>query len=252
MPRVPRVTIATSALLALGSTCLAQTGVPGSGATPADRPGLQEELDEFAAAFAARVPESMQRAFAEGVADVRRLGLLESAKNVGDAAATRTLETPNGDSVEFMDVWADGPIVLTFYRGGWCPYCNLQLRALQRSLDSLEGCGATLVAVTPELPEKAAETIAKNDLEYRVLTDRGNGLAREFGIVFTLPAAIRPIYAERVGVADYNGDDRDELPLAATYVIDPSGVIRWAWLDADYRRRAEPADIIAAVRTLDD
>lgn len=228
------------------SACLALS--PGMGAC--EEPSLQEELDELAAGFAAKAPAAMREAFAEGVEDVRRLGLVETALNVGDAAPEATLRNSAGEEVAFSSAWADGPAVVSFYRGGWCPYCNLQLRALQRSLAKIDGAGATLVAVTPERVEKAAETAAKNDLEFTVLTDKGNELARAFGVVFTLPEVIRPIYAERVGLADYNGDDRDELPLAATYVIDRGGVIRWAYLDADYRRRAEPADIVAAVEAL--
>ncbi|MEO0529440.1 MAG: peroxiredoxin-like family protein [Planctomycetota bacterium] len=215
-------------------------------------PSLQAELDARAAGFAATAPAEMQAAFAQGIDDVRRTGLVETAKNVGDQAPSAVLNSTTGSPVDLSDLWADGHVVVSFYRGGWCPYCNIQLKALQRSLAKIEGAGATLVAVTPEIAEKAVETSAKNELGFTVLSDKDNRLAKAFGIVFELPEVIRPIYENRIGLAAYNGNDDNELPLSATYVIDSRGVIRWAFLDADYKRRAEPGDIVAAVKALND
>lgn len=222
----------------------------GAAQTPTATPSLNAELKALSDKFAKKAPAEMRAAFAQGIEDVRRTGLVETAKNVGDMAPAGELTTTTGETVAAQSLWADGPVVVSFYRGGWCPYCNLQLKALQRSLGELEGAGARLVAIAPELSEKAAETTAKNGLEFTVLTDRDNRLAKAFGIVFELPEVIRPIYEQRIGLASYNGNDDSELPLAATYVIDSKGVIRWAFLDADYKKRAEPADILAAVRAL--
>lgn len=222
----------------------------GQAQTTTETPSLSDELNALSAGFARKAPPEMVATFARGVEDVRRLGLVESAKNVGDSAPNGELTTNGGQAIAVESLWADGPVVVSFYRGGWCPYCNLQLKALQRSLSDLEGAGAKVVAIAPELAEKATETAAKNGLEFTVLTDRDNRLAKAFGIVFELPEAIRPIYENRVGLAKYNGNDDSELPLAATYVIDTEGVIRWAFLDADYKKRAEPADIVEAVKAV--
>lgn len=219
--------------------------------TTATAPSLNKELQTLAAGFAKEAPAEMRAAFAQGIDDVRRTGLVETAKNVGDTAPTSDLAGPTGEAVRLESLWADGPVVVSFYRGGWCPYCNLQLKALQRSLGELEGAGAKVVAIAPEIAEKAAETASKNQLDFLVLTDQDNRVAKAFGIVFELPEVIKPIYENRIGLASYNGNDDSELPLAATYVIDRSGVIRWAFLDADYKKRAEPADIVAAVKALD-
>lgn len=225
--------------------------VPAASAqTPTATPSLNAELQALSDEFATKFPAEMRAAFAQGIEDVRRTGLVETAKNVGETAPAGELTATIGETVTAESLWADGPVVVSFYRGGWCPYCNLQLKALQRSLGELEGAGARLVAIAPELSEKAAETTAKNRLEFTVLTDRDNRLAKAFGIVFELPEVIRPIYEQRIGLAGFNGNDDSELPLAATYVIDSEGVIRWAFLDADYKKRAEPADILAAVRAL--
>lgn len=241
MPRSITPLRATLALLAMTTIASAKESTP---------PTLQSEIEELSAGFAAKAPAPMIAAFKQGTEDVRRLGLVESAKNVGDTAPTGTLTSNAGEPVELSSLWADGPVVVTFYRGGWCPYCNLSLKALQRSLSEIEGAGAKVVAIAPEMAEKAAETVAKNELEFAVLTDRDNQLAKQFGIVFTLPDAIRPIYQQRIGLSKYNGNKNDELPLAATYLIDSSGKIRWAYLNADYKKRAEPTAIIEAVKSL--
>lgn len=239
----PRCFAGTLLVLSLAPIALAQSTT----ATPT----LDEELQALAAGFAKKAPAEMRAAFAQGIDDVRRTGLVETAKNVGDAAPTGALAGPAGETVRLDSLWADGPVVVSFYRGGWCPYCNLQLKALQRSLGELEGAGAKVVAIAPEIAEKAAETASKNQLDFLVLTDQDNRLAKAFGIVFELPEVIKPIYENRIGLASYNGNEDNELPLAATYVIDREGVIRWAFLDADYKKRAEPANIVAAVKALD-
>ena len=211
---------------------------------------LQDQLDEISASFAAKSPPEMRAAFAEGIDEVRRSGLVGSAKNVGDVAPEGDLIGLDGARTRLSNAWSDGPAVVTFYRGGWCPYCNLTLKALQASLNEIQDAGATLVAIAPEIDAKAAETSSKNNLTFTVLTDPGNAVAKEFGIVFPLAEVILPIYRDRLQLAKYNGNEDYELPLAATYVIDSEGVIRWAFLDADYKKRADPEDIAAAVRSL--
>ncbi|TWT46521.1 peroxiredoxin-like family protein [Botrimarina hoheduenensis] len=234
------------ALVPLFATCCASS----LAAEPAAPPSLRTQLEELSAGFADKAPPAMREAFAQGIADVRALGLEASAKQVGDRAPDGVLLNAVEVPVEFSSLWADGPVVVSFYRGGWCPYCNLQLRALQASLESIEGAGAKLVAITPEQPQKAQETASKNSLAFQVLSDKDNQLAKALGIAFTLPEAIRPIYRERIGLAAYNGNDDDELPLAATFIIDRTGEIRWVYLESDYKQRAEPADIVAAVEAL--
>lgn len=222
-------------------------------ATPglADEPPLlKPELEKMKASVVDRLSPEMIEQFAQGVIEVRDTGIEDKAANVGDAAPDATLFDADGKKVELSSLWAEGPVVLTFYRGGWCPYCNVQLRNLQQSDASLEGAGARVVAVAPEMPEKVGETIAKHDLSFLVLSDKHNALAKKLGIVFKLPGVILPAYRDFLKVGEYNGDESYELPLAATYVIDTKGVIRYAFLDADYVKRAEPREVLETLKKL--
>lgn len=229
--------LATIAALAASATLHAASPTP-----------LADKLQAMTEASAKRLPEPMRAKFAQGIADVQSTGILDKARQVGANVPDATLLGVNGEPVQLATLWADQPVVLTFYRGGWCPYCNASLQALQKALASIEGAGAKLVAVAPERADKVAQTTANNKVTFTALSDPGNALAGQLGIAFKLPEVILPIYRDRLKLAEYNGDQQYTLPLAATYVVDTSGVIRWAFLDADYKKRAEPADIVAAVQ----
>lgn len=215
------------------------------------QPTLADQLKQMAADSAKRLPVEMRKNFSEAIEEVRESGIEKKAKQVGDQAPDGTLMAWDESEVTLSQLWAKQPVVLTWYRGGWCPYCNLQMRAMQQSLAGLEGAGARLVAITPELPENTKQTAEENKLSFLVLHDKQNQLAHEYGIVFDLPNSIAGTYRDRLQLPKVNGYDHLELPLAATYVIDKQGVIRWAFLDADYKNRAEPADVIAAIKKLD-
>ena len=217
--------------------------------TPTMTP-LADELKKMAEASKARSPAAKQKKFAQGIADVEATGIVKSALNVGAKVPDSVLLTSAGKQVALSSFIGEQPVVLTFYRGGWCPYCNTALRALQKELSTIEGVGAQLIAVAPERPEKVAQTKTNNKLSLVALSDPSNELAGKLGIAFKLPEVILPIYRDKLKLDVYNGDQKFTLPLAATYVIDTQGVIRWAFLDADYKKRAEPADVVKAVQKL--
>ena len=138
--------------------------------------------------------------------------------------------------------------MLTWYRGGWCPYCNIALRGFQKKLPEIRDEGASLVAISPETPDNSLSTAEKDHLEFEVLSDHGNKVAQAYGVAYKLPAVIAE--QSRARLTKYNRDDSGTLPLGVTYVIDREGVIRYAFVDADYRKRAEPSDVLAALRGL--
>jgi len=142
-------------------------------------------------------------------------------------------------------------MVLSFYRGSWCPFCNLELNALQTMLPEIKACGARLVAISPELPDNSLSHAEKLGLEFDVLTDLGNRVAREYGLIMTIHETLRPLYLQwGLDVPAANGDESYELPVPATYVIDKNGTIRAAYIEKDYTKRMEPLAIMESLKQL--
>ncbi len=213
-------------------------------------PSLQKDLDAKKAAWEQEAPPELVRTFDEGIEAVAASGVLDTALGVGDRAPDFELPDATFRRVRLGRALESGPVVLTWYRGGWCPYCNLQLAAYQDILPQIRAHGATLIAVSPEMPDHTMSTKEKGRLDFIVLSDVENLAARDYGLVYTLPPSVARAFEGRIDLAAYNGNDSNALPLAATYVIDSDGVIRYAFVEADYRQRAEPADILAALERL--
>jgi len=174
-----------------------------------------------------------------------------NALTVGDRAPQFALPNASGRLVDLAELLAAGPVVLTFYRGAWCPYCNTQLRGLQQALPEIESLGAALVAVSPQVPDGSLELIDEHELTFEVLSDAKSRIASDYGIVFALAAADRELLLE-VGndLATTNDDESWVLPAPATFVIVGSGTIRYVRVDPDYTNRVQPAELIDALRTI--
>ncbi|APG65774.1 peroxiredoxin [Tenacibaculum todarodis] len=207
-------------------------------------------LDEVRKAGAAKFTDEKKQIYADGISSVANSGVLESALKVGDKAHNFTLKNALNESVTLYDELKNGPVVLTWYRGGWCPYCNITLHALQEKLPEFKQEGATLLALTPELPDNSLSTSEKNNLEFIVLSDLGNTIGKKYGVVYSLTDDVATIYNAGFGLNNVNGDTSNELPLAATYVIDINGIIKYAFLDADYTKRAEPKEVLSILKKI--
>lgn len=211
---------------------------------------LQDSLDQKKAAFERKASEEKKRIYAEGIESVAKSGITSSALQVGDRAVDFKLKNAKGETVQLYSELKKGPVVLTWYRGGWCPYCNITLHYLQMELPNFKQEGANLIALTPEKPDSSLSTIEKNDLEFEVLSDLNNTIAKRYGIVFKLTPEVAEAYQNAFDLHAYNDSQSDELPMAATYVIDTDGVITYAFLHEDYRNRAEPKEILKALQKL--
>jgi peroxiredoxin/YHS domain-containing protein len=170
--------------------------------------------------------------------------------NVGDKAPDFTLPDATGKQVSLASMLEKGPVVLTWYRGGWCPYCNKQLSEYQAVLGDMQAAGAQLVAISPQTPDQSLSTAEKNSLTFAVLSDQGSHTAKRYGVAYTMPAELVERYKGKLDLAKYNGDDTNQLPITATYVIDREGVIRYAFVDEDYSKRAPTAAILASLKQL--
>jgi peroxiredoxin len=212
---------------------------------------VRKELEEFREKASKNSPPDRLQAFEQGISEVRESGVTDKALKVGDRAPDFELPNAVGKTVKLSDLTARGPVVVTWYRGGWCPYCNIALRGFNKSLAEFRAAGATLVAVSPETPDNSLSTAEKNHLDFEVLSDRGNKVAHAYGVAYKIPKVIAEQFKGRLDLAKHNGDDAGELPLGATYLVDRGGVIRYAFVDADYRKRAEPSTVLAVLRGLD-
>jgi peroxiredoxin len=212
---------------------------------------LKAELDAFRSEFMANVAPEVRDAMVRGDMELAASGIAQRALKAGDRAPDFRLPDARGGYVRLRDMLTTGPVVLSFYRGGWCPYCNLELRALQKALPEITRLGAKLVAVSPQTSDESLSTAEKNDLAFPVLSEVGSATATSFGIAYDLAEELRPIYA-RVGHAlpENNGDESWVLPIPATYVIDRDGTIALGFVDVDYRNRLEPAEILVALQSL--
>lgn len=215
---------------------------------------IQEQLDDRKEAFEKRVSPEKAEENQLGVDTVRASGILGKALNVGDEAPDFTLTNAQGQAVTLSEILKQGPVVLTWYRGSWCPYCNLTLAQYQSRLADFTAAGGQLVALTPELPDKALANAKELALGFEVLTDLNNQVARRYGTVFQMIPGVEEAMREYAGLREYNGADYDEkmMPLSATYLIAPDRTIRWAFLDSEYRNRATSEQIVAALERLQD
>ena len=176
--------------------------------------------------------------------------MTDKALKVGDHAPEFQLPSASGKKVKLSELISRGPVVVTWYRGGWCPYCNIALRGFHKALPEIPAEGATLVAISPETPDNSLTTVEKNHLDFEVLSDRGNKAAHAYGVAYKIPTVIGEQFKGRLDLAKHNGDGSGELPLGATYIIDRDGIIRYAFVDADYRKRAEPSAVLEVLRGL--
>lgn len=183
------------------------------------------------------------------IADLKATGVQGNVVKVGQTAPFFALRNAVGRVVVLGDLLAKGPVVVKFYRGAWCSYCNVEVRALMGVLDEIRALGADMVAITPELPDQMTTMQEKHDLKFEVLSDLGNAIARDYGLVWTLPERVRAFYA-RIGLdlVRSNGDDSWELPIPGTFILAQDGTILDVFAEPDYRIRQEPADVVAVLR----
>lgn len=212
---------------------------------------LSEQITQFQKERLSGMPSELLATLMADTAQLVQSGLAAKGVMVGEKAPTFALPNAVGKTITLTELLKKGPVVINFYRGAWCPYCNLELRALQDALPLIQALGGSLVAISPNKPDKSLSSIEKHALTYEVLTDKQNNLARQYGLVFTMSENVRPLY-KQIGfdIPEHNGDDSWELPFPATLVVNQDGMIVYRFVNADYTKRAEPATVIAVLQAL--
>jgi len=209
---------------------------------------LSRERDHWASVLDAPTVALMNRTNDS----LRAPEILGRALQEGDHAPNFRLPDAQGGSIELNALLKRGPVVLVFYRGQWCPFCNLELRAYQKLLPQLQALGSSLLAVSPQTPDNSLSTAEKNELAYPVLSDVGLHVARAYGLAFDLPPELVQLYQRQWNndLVKWNGEGGWSLPIPATYVIGRDARIVLAHVDPDYRERLEPEAVLACLRTL--
>jgi peroxiredoxin len=217
---------------------------------------LQDHLDAFKADFiSGKLPfkpsqerlATMKRATDELIES----GQAQRAKKAGDAAPDFTLLDPDGKQIRSRDLLAGGPLVVSFYRGVWCPYCNLELQALQEALPEITARGASLVAISPQTAPNSRKSQRDNKLDFSILSDVKSEVADAFGIRFALPPDLIAVYAGFGNdLTKVNDDPAWVLPMPARYVIGTDGIIAYSEVNPDYTMRPDPSELLPVLDRL--
>ncbi|MEO9569897.1 MAG: peroxiredoxin-like family protein [Polaribacter sp.] len=212
---------------------------------------LREQTDAKIAAGRKGNPDFMKgvdeiiekaKAFKEG----------ENALKVGQKAPSFALPNPEGKLLSLDTLLEKGSIVITFYRGDWCPYCNLQLRALQARLPEIEALGATLVAISPQVPDGSLTESEINKMDFIVLSDQDAKVATQFGVAWKTPEfLVEHMRVDRdLNLEEINNGNGTILPIPATFILGQDGLVKWNYVNIDYRTRSEPEEIIEVLKNL--
>jgi peroxiredoxin len=209
---------------------------------------LQTQLDQLTAKLRAMVPAERLVTVDRFAEKLVQSGHAERALKAGDHMPG--FELPDGDGMLWRseDLLRGRPLVIVFYRGRWCAYCNAQLSALQEIHQKIAEAGASLIAVSPQTQKHSYMTRDMHKLRFPVLSDQGNQVARKFGLVYRLSPEMQTMYESiMTKLPGYNGDQSWELPLAATYLIQSDGKISYTRIDPDWRHRPEPEELLQAM-----
>jgi peroxiredoxin len=218
---------------------------------------LQDRLDAFKADFEGGkfplkpTPEVLDRMH-RGTAELVASGQALHAKKAGDKAPEFTLNDPDGNPVSSTVQLAKGPLVISFYRGVWCPYCNLELQALQAALPEIEARGASLVAISPQTAPNSRKSQRENKLAFPILSDEKSWVAAAFGLRFSLPDYLIELYKGfKNDLPTFNDDPAWVLPMPARFVIGTDGTIAYAEVNPDYTQRPDPSELLPVLDRLD-
>jgi peroxiredoxin len=211
---------------------------------------LIDAIEEYKVGFKQKAPQEVQEIMLSATKKLEDASISKNALSVGEKVKEIKLPNAIGKEVSLFETLQNNDFaVINFYRGAWCAYCNLELKALQERNDDFEKLGAKLIAVSPQSPDASLSTKEKHELAFEVLSDTQNIAAKEYGLVYSLAEELRPIYKSfGIDIPASNEEDSYELPMPATYVVNKNKEIIFSFINEDYTKRCEPEDIIDAIR----
>src|SRR5256714_4285441 len=212
---------------------------------------LEEQIAAFNAQLATQAPPQVVDQIRQHINRLIESGVEKNALQVGEKAPSFTLPDALGRQISLAGLLQQGPVVVTFYRGEWCPYCNLQLHAYQQVLPQIKELGASLIAISPQTPDHSLSMSEKHELAFPVLSDQGNQVARQFGLIYSVEEDIRTLFKSLGSdLSAFNGDESWELPVPGTFIISQDGTICLTYADANYTHRLEPSALLDGLRTM--
>lgn len=246
MTRYPYIAVFISTLAILGPTLLLADDK-----IPSYAEAVKRFQAERASSGGPKISEADQATLAKAQKDLAARMPTPGLK-VGQHAPDFTLPDAHGNQVRLYDFLKQGPVVLAFYRGAWCPYCNMELHTILASLEHFRRLGASLIAVTPQTPDKSLQQVEKDGYPFPILSDLDDRVMAAYKLKFEVPPEVSDVYRRNfsLDLAEYNGPGRYVLPVPGTFVIDPQGTIRAVFANTDYTKRMEPAAIVEALEQM--
>ena len=214
---------------------------------------LHDDIRKMREEFMEQVPDEVVQTMKAATQRLIDSGIEKRCLKTGERLPSFSLPNARGKMISSDTLLSKGPLVINFYRGGWCPYCNLELRAFQDAASEINAQGAQLVAISPNLPDNSLSSIEKHSLSFEVLSDIGNRYSRKLGLVYTLDEQLQALYRGfDVDIPAFNGDETHEIPIPATYVVNSEGIVELAFVDADYTKRLEPEKVIKCLKNMSE
>ena len=209
---------------------------------------LYQQLQKRARETAEKAPEEVLLKMQEATRELVQQNITENSLKEGNEAPEFSLPNKDGKTISSQDL--KQPLIISFYRGSWCPFCNLEMAAWEKIYPEVKKAGAELIAISPNTELKVKEMQKKHNVEFELLSDLGNTVAKQFGLVFTLPEMLRPVYKDfGINIPEDNGDNTYEIPIPATYII-KDGKVAYAYVEVNHKIRAEPSEVLEALNDL--
>lgn len=210
---------------------------------------LKQELAQKKAKSATTIPQDKYAVMQKSTQALLEAKISDKALKTGDTLPEFELPDEHQNPVGLDEIHIGKYLIISFYRGGWCPYCNMELRALQKHADVLGQLGANLVAISPETPDNSLTTLEKNQLQFKILSDKDNHYAKKLNLTFQMPENLKEVYHSfGIHVDHHNGNSDFELPMPATYIIDTNRTVIYHFVPEDYTQRMDPEEIVAFLR----
>lgn len=206
---------------------------------------LATQIQQFNIELATQVPQEVLDTFGKSIEDLETKNIEEKSIKIGETIPNFSLKNAKNEVVNSSDILKNGKMIIAFYRGSWCPYCNLELKALQEKTAEFKEKNTTLVAISPQSPDNSLTFIEKHNLTFEVLTDKDNIFAKQLGIVFELQDFVLPYYhALGIDLTNFNKNNDNSLPIPAVFVVNEDGKIIYKFADANYMNRIDIDELI--------